>query len=64
MIYDDHNDHTCTLRLRLWEAEEPEMDQECVLQERVEGGWLECGLFDDVAAALNEGERILSLAGR
>ena len=43
MTYDEHNDHNCTLRLRLWEADEPDMDQECVLQQRVPEAGLSAG---------------------
>ncbi len=67
MIYDEHNDHTCTLRLRLWECDEPDMDQQCTLQQRVDGDWLDCGPFDNVEAALKTAKdcsRMLGESGK
>ena len=61
MIYDEHDDYMCLLRLRLWESDEPDLDQQCTLEQRVDGGWLECGLFDDVEAALKRAKESSAL---
>ena len=47
-------DDTCTLRLRLWTAEDdqPDPKQDCLLQQRVDGRWLDCGEFYDLEAAM------------
>jgi hypothetical protein len=63
MLYDDHNDHTCTLRLRLWESDEPDMDQPCTLEQRVDGGWLDCGLFANVEGALMRAKECSRMLG-
>jgi hypothetical protein len=61
MIYDEHDDHMCLLRLRLWESTEPDFDQQCNLEQRVDGEWLECGLFNDVEAALTRAKECSAL---
>jgi hypothetical protein len=56
MLYDEHNDHMCTLRLRneTPDDEQPSDETTCILQQRVEGGWLERGRFEFLELALQK----------
>jgi hypothetical protein len=54
MIYDEHNDAKCTLRLRVWKPEEDSepTDGDCVLEQYADGFWWKVGTFDFMELAM------------